>query len=271
MPELPEVETTRRGLARLITEKTIKHIHIHQPQLRWPVPDEIHRLEGQQITGLKRRGKYLLIEMASENHILMHLGMSGSISVVAANSRLKKHDHFEIILSDQTILRFHDPRRFGCILLTDNNPEKHALLSSLGPEPLDPAFNGQWLKDTAGQRKVNVKNFIMNAHVVVGVGNIYASEALYKAGIHPKRAASRISLRRYHVLAQAIKSVLEQAIEAGGTTLQDFSNSDGKPGYFQQQLQVYGRQGKPCNVCNHVIKKILIANRSSFYCQQCQH
>jgi DNA-(apurinic or apyrimidinic site) lyase (EC 4.2.99.18)/Formamidopyrimidine-DNA glycosylase (EC 3.2.2.23) len=174
-------------------------------------------------------------------------------------------------LDNETALRFHDPRRFGCILLTDKHPEQHPLLSSLGPEPLSHDFNGDWLKKTANNRTVAVKNFIMNAHVVVGVGNIYASEALFKAGIHPKRAASRISLPRYEKLAETIKTVLKEAIEAGGTTLQDFSHSDGQPGYFQQQLWVYGREGQACLKCDKLIGKAIIGQRSSFYCPRCQH
>lgn len=271
MPELPEVETTRRGLKRLILDKTITQINVHQQQLRWPIPDNIKVLESQQITQLTRRGKYLLGQLTDSQHLLMHLGMSGSISVVSKSLPLKKHDHFEMQFADGQALRFHDPRRFGCILLTNHEPEEHALLSSLGPEPLTDAFNGQGLKKIAGHRKVAIKNFIMNAQVVVGVGNIYASEALFKAGIHPKRAASRISLQRYQTLAEVIKTVLTQAIKAGGTTLQDFSNSQGKPGYFQQQLQVYGRQGQPCRLCGQAIHHSVIGNRSSYYCLECQH
>ncbi len=270
MPELPEVETTRRGLERLILNKTIHRIDVRNAQLRWPVPDNIGDIEGQEITAIGRRGKYILISLSQGPHLLIHLGMSGSMSVVPTSQPLKKHDHFIATLNDGKALRFHDPRRFGCILLTAD-PAHHPLLASLGPEPLSDKLNGQWLKKTAANRTVAVKNFIMNAQVVVGVGNIYASEALFKAGIHPKRSALRISLQRYQHLVDAIKTVLAEAIKAGGTTLQDFSNSEGKPGYFQQQLFVYGRAGQACIICQQTIKKISISNRSSYYCAQCQH
>ncbi|MCX7545283.1 bifunctional DNA-formamidopyrimidine glycosylase/DNA-(apurinic or apyrimidinic site) lyase [Marinicella gelatinilytica] len=270
MPELPEVETTRRGLNRYILNKTINHVIVRQAQLRWPIPADIRDIEGQQIVELRRRGKYILAKLSGGRHLLMHLGMSGAMSVVPVSQPVKKHDHFELQFHDGQTLRFHDPRRFGCILLTNEHPEQHSLLASLGPEPLSNDFNGQWLKDTAKNRTVAVKNFIMNSQVVVGVGNIYAAEALFQAGIHPKRAASRISLQRYESLANAIKAVLQKAIKAGGTTLQDFTNSEGKPGYFQQELQVYGHQGQPCRQCNQTIRNILIGSRSSYYCQQCQ-
>ncbi len=214
MPELPEVETTRRGLARLIIDKTIENIRIHQPKLRWPIPDDLKQIPGQRILNLKRRGKYLLFELSSKNYILMHLGMSGSVSVIATDQPRKKHDHFEMTFSNNHVLRFHDPRRFGSILMTDHEPDKHRLLIHLGPEPLSTEFTGQWLKTLAQNRTVAVKNFIMNSHVVVGVGNIYASEALFMAGIHPKRAVKNISLKRYQLLAEAIKQVLEKAIIA---------------------------------------------------------
>ena len=270
MPELPEVETTRRGLERLILNKTIRRIEVRNAQLRWPIPDNIDDIEGQEITAIGRRGKYILISLSRGLHLIIHLGMSGSMSVVSTSQPLKKHDHFIAVMNDGKALRFHDPRRFGCILLTAD-PAHHPLLASLGPEPLSDKLNGQWLKKTAAKRTVAVKNFIMNAQVVVGVGNIYASEALFKAGIHPKRSASRISLQRYQHLVDAIRTVLAEAIKAGGTTLQDFSNSEGKPGYFQQQLFVYGRAGQACITCQQNIKKINIGNRSSFYCAQCQH
>lgn len=271
MPELPEVETTRRGLQQLTLNRNIVHIDIHQASLRWPIPDTICDIKNQTISEIKRRGKYLLIQLSNDQHLIMHLGMSGSITVLNTSEPLKKHDHFVAHLDNDTSLRFNDPRRFGCILLSRKNPEQHPLLASLGPEPLSDDFTGQWLKKTANQRSVAVKNFIMNARVVVGVGNIYASEALFKAGIHPNRAASRTSLKRYQLLAHAIKNVLTEAIRAGGTTLQDFSNSEGKAGYFQQQLAVYGRDGQACNNCQHTIKKIIIGNRSSYYCSHCQH
>lgn len=271
MPELPEVETTRRGLQPLIMSRIIHRVDIHQSQLRWPIPDNIHDIENQSVTDIKRRGKYLIIGLSNQQHLLVHLGMSGSLSVLKQTETLKKHDHFVACLDNNTALRYHDPRRFGCILLTSDPPEHHPLLASLGPEPLTAEFNGQWLKQQAKKRTLAVKNFIMNAAVVVGVGNIYASEALFNAAIHPGRSASRISLQRYVQLAGAIKSVLTDAIHAGGTTLQDFSHSDGKPGYFRQQLKVYGRDGQPCFVCQKPLKKILIGNRSSYYCPRCQH
>ena len=271
MPELPEVETTRRGLEQLVLDKTIDHIDVRQPKLRWPIPSNINEIQGQKITRLKRRGKYLLVQLSNNKHLIVHLGMSGSMSVLNKTAPLKKHDHFVVYLNSDQSIRFHDPRRFGCILLTDEYPEKHRLLNSLGPEPLSDDFDGRWLKDSAGKRQVAVKNFIMNAQVVVGVGNIYASEALFRAGINPKRAASRISLKRYQTLVSTIKDVLTEAIEAGGTTLQDFSNSEGKPGYFKQQLLIYGRDGQACLQCDTLIRKTMIAQRSSYYCPQCQH
>ncbi len=271
MPELPEVETTRRGLQPLILDKTIDHIEVRNPQLRWPIPDNIGDITGQTITHIKRRGKYLIIQLDNGQHLIIHLGMSGSLSVLDQTVPLKKHDHFVAYLNNNRALRFHDPRRFGCILLVSHNPEQHTLLASLGPEPLGNHFTGQWLKQTAQKRRVAVKNFIMNAQVVVGVGNIYAAEALFRAGIHPKRDAARISLQRYQILAESIKNVLSEAIDAGGTTLRDFSQSDGKPGYFKQQLNVYGRDGRACVQCGHRIYKARISQRSSYYCPQCQH
>lgn len=271
MPELPEVETTRRGLEPLILNKIIENIAVRNARLRWPIPDTISAIKNQTITRIDRRGKYLILELNNDLHLIVHLGMSGSIGVLNKSTPLKKHDHFVIYFKDNAVLRFNDPRRFGCILLTDDNPLTHPLLASLGPEPLSHDFNAQWLKQKANSRMVAVKNFIMNAQVVVGVGNIYASEALFKAGIHPKRAASRISLRRYGFLVQAIKDVLHDAIRSGGTTLRDFSQSDGKPGYFQQQLNVYGRVNQACVMCSHPIKKTCIGQRSSYYCPKCQH
>lgn len=271
MPELPEVETTRRGLEKYILNQTIERIEVRQPKLRWPIPVNIKDIQGQKFIEIKRRGKYLLLQLNHDQHLIIHLGMSGALSVPDISEPLKKHDHFVAYLNNGRAMRFHDPRRFGCILLTDDCPEQHPLLTKLGLEPFSESFHGHWLKKAAHNRTVAIKNFIMNAQVVVGVGNIYAAESLFKAGIHPKRAASRIGLQRYQRLAKAIQEVLADAIDAGGTTLQDFTQSDGSPGYFQQQLRVYGRAGQACYRCGHTIQNIIIGNRSSYYCPRCQH
>ena len=200
----------------------------------------------------------------------MHLGMSGVIRVVEADATLLKHDHFELVLSNGRALRLNDPRRFGCVLLAGENPDKHRLLNKLGPEPLTPEFDGTWLKTNAKNKQQAVKNFIMNNHIVVGVGNIYAAESLFLSGINPKRSTKNISHARYQLLAENIKLVLSKAIKAGGTTLNDFKNIEGKPGYFKQELLVYGHEGKPCTICGTVIKNIVIGQRASCYCPHCQ-
>ncbi len=269
MPELPEVETTLRGLAPHLLSRHIEKTVVHQTQLRWPVPDVLTRLKNCRVISLRRRAKYLLIE-TDQGHLILHLGMSGSLRVVDKNTERRKHDHVEFHLSSDQTLRYHDPRRFGAVLWTTEPPEHHPLLTKLGPEPLEPAFDGSHLFNASRKRKVAIKNLIMNSHIVVGVGNIYASEALFLASIRPAKSAGRTSRTRYDDLAKAIKEVLNDAVNMGGTTLRDFVNSDGQPGYFQQTLNVYGRKGEPCHHCGHVIKMITLGQRSTFYCPGCQ-
>lgn len=270
MPELPEVETTRRGLAPHIVGRTLRHVEVRQPQLRWPIPDDLNtRIAGKRIRDFKRRGKYLLMAIAG-GHVMVHLGMSGSLRIVDAAVSPRTHDHVDWVIAGGKIMRFHDPRRFGSVLWIAGDIDRHPLLSSLGPEPLGDAFDGGYLFKRSRGRKVSVKSFIMNAHVVVGVGNIYASESLFKAGISPRRAAGRVSLQRYEALASAIRDTLSMAIEAGGTTLRDFVNSDGNPGYFSQELSVYGHENAPCRRCRSAVRRIVIGQRSTFYCPQCQ-
>lgn len=269
MPELPEVETTLRGIQPHLASHRIAEIVVRETRLRWPVEPGIRNAEGQLCTCLDRRGKYLLIHL-ERGGLLIHLGMSGSLRILSEPRPPGKHDHFDICLHGGTRLRFNDPRRFGALLWVDNDFSDHPLLRDLGPEPLSGAFSAEYLHRRARGRKVAVKNFIMNGHIVVGVGNIYASEALFMAGIHPQRAAGRISRQRYMALTDAIRDVLERAIRQGGTTLQDFSTSDGSPGYFTQELLVYGRTGNPCFQCGVAIKKAIIGQRSSFYCPACQ-
>lgn len=269
MPELPEVETTRRGIAPHIEGQRISRIIVRQPRLRWPVPRGLDkRLAGQVIQQVERRGKYLLIETA-EGSLILHLGMSGSLRITDPAIPPRKHDHVDIVLDNGKCLRFHDPRRFGAMLWS-RKPLSHELIKNLGPEPLGDDFNGDYLFEQSRGRKLAVKNFIMDSHVVVGVGNIYASEALFLAGIHPSRPAGRISKARYLVLADAIKQVLSKAINEGGTTLRDFVREDGQPGYFAQSLNVYGRDGKACRTCGATIRKKVIGQRSSYYCPACQ-
>ena len=270
MPELPEVETTRRGIEPHLQDQIITEIIIRDHRLRWPVPEQL-KIEAldQKILSVKRRGKYILIE-TRPGTIILHLGMSGNMRILPANTAAKKHDHIDFILSNKQCLRFHDPRRFGACLWTNENPLDHKLLKNLGPEPWDQAFNANMLHQRSRQRKVTIKNFIMDSKIVVGVGNIYASEALFKSGIRPDIAAGKISLIRYENLVKTIKIILEQAIEQGGTTLRDFTNSSGQPGYFKQELAVYGKEGEPCTQCQQPIINKTIGQRSSFYCLKCQ-
>lgn len=271
MPELPEVETTLRGVSPWTIGKTIKDIKVHNASLRWPIPSEINSLKDLSISHAFRRAKYILFKMSDGQHLMIHLGMSGVIRVVEVGEKLQKHDHFEMVLNNGRILRLNDPRRFGSVLLVGTEPNKHVLLEKLGPEPLTDAFNEQWLKAKSTNRKGAVKNFIMNNQIVVGVGNIYAAESLFLSGIHPNRAAKNISIKRYKLLVENIKKVLANAIEAGGTTLNDFKNAEGKPGYFQQKLFVYGRQGQPCLTCGKSISNLIIGQRASCYCGHCQN
>lgn len=269
MPELPEVETSRRGIAPWLESQHISGVVIRQHKLRWPVAPEIERvLPGQRIRSLGRRAKYLLIA-TDAGTAMLHLGMSGSLRIIETGAPAGIHDHVDIELGNGKALRFRDPRRFGSLLWAVK-PLEHPLLRNLGPEPLDAAFCGRYLHETARGRRVTIKQFLMNASVVVGVGNIYASESLHVARIHPKRQAGRIALHRMVALADAIKAVLGRAIEAGGTTLRDFHGGDGEPGYFQQQLEVYGRNGEPCWHCNRPVSVIVLRQRSTYYCKNCQ-
>lgn len=271
MPELPEVETTRRGIAPHVEGKAIQQIIIRQPNLRWPVTESLqHELTGQPINAVSRRGKYLLFA-TPPGTMLVHLGMSGNLRIQTSSDAIRKHDHIDFVFSDQLILRFNDQRRFGAVLWTSAPIAEHELLKSLGPEPLSDDFHGQLLYGLGQNRKTPVKSFIMDSHVVVGVGNIYANEALFMAGIHPARPAGNISLARYQKLADCIRQVLGNAIQQGGTTLRDFVNASGKPGYFQQQLSVYGRNGLPCPNCANALAEIRINNRSTVFCRHCQH
>jgi len=268
MPELPEVETTRRGIAPAIQQQRISTIIVRQPKLRWPIPDEIHTLEGKTVKSVTRRAKYLLINTKIGSAII-HLGMSGSLSIVTTKKAAEKHDHIDFIFSHNMLLRLHDPRRFGAVLWS-KDPLNHRLLCNLAPEPLSDAFHASYLCQQAHNKRVAIKQFIMNSQHVVGVGNIYASESLFMAGIHPQTPAGKISLSRYKELTSAIKEVLTKAIQQGGTTLRDFVNADGKKGYFQVSLKVYGKATQPCPNCSQTIQKITQSQRSTFYCANCQ-
>ena len=269
MPELPEVETSRRGIEPWIVDTTIANVRIHDRRLRWPVARGIEsKLRGQLIESVDRRAKYILINTATGTAML-HLGMTGSVFIVDQGAPAAVHDHIDIELDSGKMLRFRDPRRFGSFHWT-RDPSQHPLLEKLGPEPLSADFDVDYLYQASRGRKVSVKQFIMNAHVVVGVGNIYASESLFLAGINPKRAAGRISRERYGRLVDAIKDVLSRAIRAGGTTLRDFYGGNGEPGYFKQQLEVYDRDGEHCRVCNSPITSIVQGQRSTYYCKRCQ-
>ena len=256
MPELPEVETTRKGLEPLITNRKIVSVHIYKNRLRWEIPSHLkNTLKNQSIKKISRRAKYLLVHF-DHGQLVMHLGMSWSISVVSSFEPLKKHEHFELKLDNSSSIRFHDPRRFGSILWQNLN-ETITLLNSLGPEPLSYEFDNDSLFNSSTGRLRNIKSFIMDSSVVVGVGNIYASESLFLAGISPKREAGKTSKKRFKVLTNSIKNVLTDAINNGGTTLNDFSNVDGNPGYFSQVLNVYGRENMPCLRCSGKIKRII--------------
>jgi formamidopyrimidine-DNA glycosylase len=270
VPELPEVETTRRGIAPHLTGHTLREILVRERRLRWPVPEGLETLlRGQQVRDVQRRAKYLLIGF-EHGTLIAHLGMSGSLRLVEPGTALQKHDHVDIRLDSGLSLRLHDPRRFGALLWTEENPELHPLLASLGPEPLGEEFDGEYLYQALHRRKQAIKTAIMDGHVVVGVGNIYANEALFLAGIDPRRACNRISRERLVKLGGYIREVLAAAIAQGGTTLRDFVNPQGRPGYFRQTLNVYGRAGEPCPTCGTLIAHTVISQRSTFYCPVCQ-
>jgi len=269
MPELPEVETSRRGIEPHVVGQTIANVTVRERRLRWPVSKDLdERLPGQTITSVDRRAKYLLINTTGGTAIL-HLGMSGHVSIVQQDAPAGIHDHVDIGLASGHALRLRDPRRFGSLHFSED-PATHWLLKDLGPEPLSDEFDGHYLWQRSRGRRVAVKQFIMNASIVVGVGNIYASEALFRARINPKRAAGRISLQRYDALAEAIRSVLQRAIRAGGTTLRDYYGGFGEAGWFQQELDVYGRGGEPCHRCDGPVTAIVQGQRATYYCKRCQ-
>jgi formamidopyrimidine-DNA glycosylase len=269
VPELPEVETTRRGLAPHLVGRRVVALDIRQPRLRWPIPRELRtQLPGQRIEAIERRAKYLLVH-TEPGSALLHLGMSGSLRVLPAATPVGPHDHVDWRLDSGHVLRYTDPRRFGSQLWQPRG-ETHELLAGLGPEPLSDAFDGDHLWTRSRGRAAAVKLFLMDQAIVVGVGNIYASEALFAAGIHPKRAAGSVSRERYAHLAAEVKRILAYAIRRGGTTLRDFISPDGTPGYFEQELAVYGRAGEPCRVCGTAIRASVIGQRSTFHCPRCQ-
>ena len=269
MPELPEVETTRAGLAPHLVGRTVVSTMLRRPDLRWPIAREVvDRLPGYPIEGVRRRAKYLLVDSAAGS-ALLHLGMSGSLRVLAGDTPVRPHDHVDFALDDGRVLRFNDPRRFGC-LLWQLPGEVHPLLAGLGPEPLSEAFDGDYLFALSRGRSAPVKAFLMDQRVVVGVGNIYVAEALFAAGISPLRAAGRVSRERYARLAEAVKAILAYAITRGGTTLRDFISPDGAPGYFEQELSAYGRGGEPCPRCGRALRQATVGQRATVWCGHCQ-
>jgi formamidopyrimidine-DNA glycosylase len=270
MPELPEVETTRRGLMPHVTGYTIKQVIVRNAKLRWPIPTTLDMLAQQQtIQNLSRRGKYILVHL-NAGTIIIHLGMSGSLRILDSNTPAGVHDHIDIVLQNNFCIRMRDPRRFGAVLWAEDDPFNHPLLVNLGVEPLTDDFSGDYLYALSRHRRSAIKSFIMDSHHVVGVGNIYANEALFHAGIHPELAAGKISRARYAKLALAIRTTLEKAIIAGGSSLRDFVGSDGAAGYFQQQYFVYGRTDLTCHTCGQLIRHLRQNQRSTFYCVSCQ-
>jgi formamidopyrimidine-DNA glycosylase len=271
MPELPEVETTRRGIAPWVERRRIVAVYVYDHRLRWPVPAGIgQRLAGRTVDHVERRGKYLLFRLDGET-LLVHLGMTGTLRVHPGTPPARRpHDHVDLRLDDGTTLRYHDPRRFGAILLLDDPAEAHPLLRGLGPEPLSPAFDAETLHAATRRRSAPIKSVLMDNHVVVGVGNIYANESLYRAGIRPGRAASGLSRPRLARLIEEVRATLVEAIAAGGSTLRDYVGSTGEPGYFQLAYFVYGRAGEPCRRCASAIRMRRIGGRASFYCPRCQ-
>lgn len=270
MPELPEVETTRRGLAPLLRGRRIVGLELRCHKLRWEIdPHWGEQLAGEQISTVERRAKYLIIH-CGKGWLILHLGMSGHLRVVPADTPPGRHDHVDLVLEDGQCLRFNDPRRFGALIWTDQEPRLHPLLAKLGPEPLGEDLSADSLYWKSRGRRTAVKPFIMNQQLVVGVGNIYASEALFRAGIRPSKAAGQVSRPAYQRLVTQIRAVLAEAIEAGGTTISDFRGSDGKPGYFEQNLLVYGRNGEACRRCGRPIRVMRLGQRSTYYCPSCQ-
>lgn len=271
MPELPEVETIRRGLEPLVLGRRVTRVVVRERRLRWPVqPDLESRLAGRRIEQAGRRAKYLVLSLDNGDRLLLHLGMSGRIWVLDPREPLVKHDHLDFELDSGQLLRFHDPRRFGAVLLWPADEPAHALLAHLGPEPFDPAFDGEYLYALSRGRRGAVKNFVMDGQVVVGAGNIYAAESLFRARVRPSRAAGRVTRAEYRELAARLREVLDEAIQRGGTTLRDFAGANGEAGYFQQDLYVYGREGQACRLCGTLVQRRVIGQRSSFFCPGCQ-
>lgn len=271
MPELPEVETTRRGVAPRVIGRRIAAVTVYDRRLRWPVPEDLERqLRGKSIERVDRRSKYLLFRIGAGT-LLVHLGMTGSLRVFSRAPPRRAHDHADLVLDDGTTLRYHDPRRFGAILWLPPATEPHPLLRRLGPEPLEPGFDADHLWRGTRGRRAAIKLALMDNRLVVGVGNIYANEALFRAGIRPTIAAGRLSRPRLARLADAVRDVLTEAIAKGGSTLRDYVDSSGAPGYFQLAYHVYGREGAPCRLCGAPIRRIRQGQRATFYCPRCQH
>ena len=270
MPELPEVETTRRGIAPHVTGRRMLRIDVYDSRLRWPVPADLDvRMRGRTIDRVDRRSKYLLFH-AGDSALLVHLGMTGTLRVFRDPPPRRTHDHVDILLDDGTLLRYHDPRRFGAMLFVEASRDGHPLLDALGPEPFDAQFDAAYLWRTTRSRRAAIKLVLMDNRVVTGVGNIYANEALFRAGIHPGTRASRLSKARLERLVVAVRDVLHAAIAKGGSTLRDYVGSDGASGYFQLEYFVYGRDGEACRVCGHAVRSLRHGGRSSFYCPHCQ-
>ncbi|MDR6965665.1 bifunctional DNA-formamidopyrimidine glycosylase/DNA-(apurinic or apyrimidinic site) lyase [Shewanella putrefaciens] len=269
MPELPEVEVTRQGIAPFLIEQTVSDLVIRNGSLRWPVPDIAKHIIGQTIRQVRRRAKYLLIDTDAGTTIV-HLGMSGSLRILPHNTPVEKHDHIDLVLANGRILRFNDPRRFGAWLWCELPEEAHPLLAKLGPEPLTNAFNVNQLATALAGKKKAIKLCLMDNHIVVGVGNIYANEALFAASIHPEAEAGKIDNERLSLLVAEVKQILAHAIKQGGTTLKDFTNAEGKPGYFAQKLHVYGRGGETCTNCGNLLSEIRLGQRTTVFCSICQ-
>ena len=268
MPELPEVEVTRRGLAPHLVGQVISAVAVREPRLRWPIPRAVRGLAGRTVRGLRRRGKYLLVD-CGDGHLILHLGMSGSLRLVPPGTPAGKHDHFDLLLGEKC-LRLRDPRRFGAVLWTDKDVDSHPLIAHLGIEPLSSALTGKRLHQLSRGLRIPVKQFLMDAKRVVGVGNIYASESLYRARINPRKRAGRISVSESGKLVIAVKATLRAAIKAGGSSLRDFVGSDGASGYFQNRTLVYDRAGMPCRKCRTPIRRIVQGARATYYCPRCQ-
>jgi formamidopyrimidine-DNA glycosylase len=270
LPELPEVETTRRGLSPHARNRRITTVEIYEPRLRWPVAADLPgRVAGRRIVRVGRRAKYLLLRL-TDGTLLVHLGMSGNLRAVPADTPRLRHDHFDLVLDSGLALRFNDPRRFGSLLYTSGELREHPLLAGLAPEPLGAGFNSDYLWRITRGRRVAIKQLLMNSRLVVGVGNIYASEALFRARIRPRRRASSLTRAEVARLVRGVRAVLRQAIRAGGTTLRDYLGADGAPGYFRQRLYVYERRGKPCRRCGTPVRGISQGQRSTYYCPRCQ-